>query len=376
MKVISDRQALVDAVSLISGVAVSRNATSPVVQCIKLTAADGLLQLAATDLEVGLRMAVEQVDVEEPGEVLIPADKLNQIVRACDDPTLTLSAEGSKTQLHIIGANSHFQVNGFNPEDAPVVRDFGDATVDCELDARVLYRLIHRTLFAAATEQTRYAINGVLFDRDGRKVRFVATDGRRLALATGDCNVREGGDKATCIVPVKALTLLGKLLGDPDGMVRVAIEENQVLFAIGEGPAASVLTSNLVEGAFPPFEDVIPRDQDKRVTFDPVSLSSAIRRAALLTNEESKGVRLSFRDQRLTLHSRAPELGEAEIELVLERYEGDPVEIGFNPNYLVDALKVVDGAEVMIELKAPNKPGVIRTGTDFTYVVMPVSLPG
>jgi DNA polymerase-3 subunit beta len=129
-----------------------------------------------------------------------------------------------------------------------------------------------------------------------------------------------------------------------------------------------------VEGAFPPFEDVVPKEQDKKVSFDATILISAIRRAALLTNEESKGVRLSFADDKLTLTSRAPEMGEATVEVKLDDYQGDPLEIGFNPNFITDALNVVDGGTVVIELKSPTKPGVLKTGPDFTYVIMPVNL--
>ena len=371
MKVMCDRGSLVEAVGLVNSVVVSRTPT-PVLQCIRLTAADGVLQLAATDLEVGLRLAVEQVEVQEDGEALVPADKLSQIVRACDDSTLSIHTEDHA--VHITGEDSHFKVFGYDVAEAPTVREFGDATVDCEIEAGILQRLVHRTLFAAAAEHSRYAINGVLFDRESRKLRLVATDGRRLAVANGDCTTIGERENATCIIPTKALNLIGKLINDPDVTVRIAVEESQVLFGFGDGAGSAVLSSNLVEGAFPPFEDVIPKDQDKRVTFDASSLSSAIRRAALLTNEESKGVRMTFGDKMLTLTSRAPEMGEAEIQVELEAYEGDPLEIGFNPGFIVDALKVVDGDTVMIELKAPNKPGVIKTGSDFTYVVMPVNL--
>jgi len=372
MKVICDRAALLEAVNLVGSVVLSRT-SSPVLLCVKLTAADGTLMLAATDNEVGLRLSMDQVDVQADGEALIPADKLAQIVRASDDPTLTIEAEkaGAST-VHIRGADSHFKVYGFDPKDAPQVRDLGKADVDCELRSDVLHELISRTLFAAAAEHSRYAINGVLFERDGKKIRMVATDGRRLAVARGECKASAG--KASCIIPTKALNLINKLTGDGDTMIRIALDDNQVIFSLGEGGDRAVLSSNLVEGAFPPFEDVIPKDLDKKVSFSPLSLSSAIRRAALLTNEESKGVRLSFADKVLTLTSRAPEMGEAEIQLDADSYEGDPLEIGFNPGYIIDALKVVDGAEVMIELKAPNKPGVIRTGSDFTYVIMPVNL--
>jgi len=369
MKVICDRAALTDAVSSVSGAVVSRT-PSPVLQCVKLSAEEGVLTLAATDLEVGLRLGVEQVEVQEPGEALIPADKLSQIVRACDDPTLTIETDDHA--VHIRGEGSHFKVYGYDPAEAPTVRDFSDLAVDAEIDAGSLQRLVARTLFAAAAEHSRYAINGVLYERTGNKIRMVATDGRRLALAKGSCHGNDG--QASCIIPTKALNLINRLIDDPEAPVRLAVEENQIIMQIGEGGDAAVLSSNLVEGAFPPFEDVIPKDQDKRVSFETARFANAIKRAALLTNEESKGVRLNFDDRKLTLTSRAPEMGEAEVELPAENYQGEPIEIGFNPGFITDALKMIDDNEVIIELKAANKPGVLRTESDFTYVVMPVNL--
>lgn len=371
MKVICDRAALLEAVSLITSVVPSRS-SSPVLLCVKLTAADGTLTLAATDNEIGLRLILEEVDVQEAGEALVPADKLAQIVRTSEDPTLTIEAEkpGLST-IHIRGADSHFKVYGIAPKEAREVRDFGDVEIDCTISTAVLRNLISRTLFAAAAEHSRYAINGVLFDRDGKKLRLVATDGRRLAVATGEC---KGEGKSSCIIPTKALNLLTKITDGDDTSVRIAIDGNQIVFGVGDSNEIAVLSSTFIEGAFPPFEDVIPRDLDKRVTFDAQTLASAFRRAALLTNEESRGVRMSFSDDTLTLTSRTPEVGEAEIHLEASNYEGEPLEIGFNPRYITDMLKVVDGAEVMIELKAHNKPGILRTGNDFTYVIMPVNL--
>ena len=375
MKVICDRAALVDAVNAAGSIVASRTPT-PVLKCLKLTASNadpsGLL-LSATDLEVGLRLGVDQVDVAEPGEAAIPADKLSQIARECDDPTLTIETDDHT--VHIRGAGSHFKVFGFDPGEFPPVRDFSDAEIDCEIPAGALQTLIGRTLFAAAVEHSRYAINGVLFERNGNRLRLVATDGRRLAMATGECTGGEG--TRSCIIPTKALKLVPKLVEETDAPVRLALDEHQVLFAFGdEGPPCvrAVLSSNLVEGAFPPFEDVVPKEQDKKVSFNAAILRSAIRRAALLTNEESKGVRLSFAEGKLTLTSRAPEMGEATVEVDLDDYQGDPLEIGFNPNFITDALNVVNGGEVIVELKSPTKPGVLRTGTDFTYVLMPVNL--
>ena len=375
MKVICDRAALVDALNTVGGIVANRTPT-PVLKCLKLTASNtdpsGLI-LTATDLEVGLRLGVAQVDVEEEGVAAIPADKLSQIARACEDPTLTIETEDHT--VHIRAAGSHFKVFGYDPSEFPPVRDFSEATVDCEIEAETLRKLITRTLFAAAVEHSRYAINGVLFERDGNQLRMVATDGRRLAMATGESKGGQG--KRTCIIPSKALKIVTKIIDDPEMPVRLAIEEHQILIAIGDPDSAcevAVLSSNLVEGAFPPFEDVVPTEQDKKVSFDAAILGSAVRRAALLTNEESKGVRMSFADDKLTLTSRAPEMGEATVEVDLDDYTGDPLEIGFNPSFITDALSVVNADKVIIELKSPNKPGVLRSGSDFTYVLMPVNL--
>ncbi len=236
-----------------------------------------------------------------------------------------------------------------------------------------------RTLFATARENSRYAINGVLLKRDGKRLEMVATDGRRLALARANLT---GPDKdarpISCIVPTKALGMLQKLIKEHEEPVQIAITDSQVHFSFGTAasPGRAMLASSLVEGTFPPYEDVIPRDQDKKVTFDKDLLSSAVRRAALLTNEESRGVRMAFdgKKKSVDLSSRAPEMGEAQVKVDVSSYEGEAIEIGFNPQFITDALKVIDQPEVILELKAPNKPGLIKSGNDFMYVVMPVNL--
>jgi len=370
MKLVCSRDALAEALAVAGSVVVSRT-PAPVLLCLKLEAKDGLLSVSATDTEIGLVLGVAEVDIREEGAALIPADKLNQIVRASGDDALTIEVD--KNIANIKGKDSKFKVFGFDPAEFPGVPTFEEGEVEFESTAGILRRLIGRTVFATAVENSRYAINGVLLERKGRHLRLVATDGRRLAVARGECSSPAEAD-ASSIIPTKALNVLSRLMSDPDEPVRVRRDRNQILFQVGDGPGAPVLSSNLVEGSFPPFEDVIPKDQDKRVEFDAGELTSAVRRAALLTNEESKGVRLAFADGSLTLSSRAPEMGEAEIKVDAASYQGDPIEIGFNPAYLTEALKHADAPSVLIELKAPNKPGVIKVDGDFTYVVMPVNL--
>lgn len=370
MKIVCDRSALVEALALARGVVASRSPT-PVLTCLKFSATAEGLTISATDGEAGLRLGVSSVEVKEPGDTLVPADKMEQVVRSLDgDETVTLETE--RTMVHVRGADSHFKIFGYEVRDFPGVREFPADVPGFTVEAGTLKKMIARTLFATAVENSRYAISGVLVERKGKKLRLVATDGRRLALAIGQCRGDDG--EMTAIVPGKTLNVVVRLLADPEANVRIVRQGSLLWFLVGEGADAACLSSTLVEGVFPPFEDVIPKDHDKRVTFDIGELAGAVRRAALLTNEESRGVRMAFAAGRLTLSSRAPEMGEAEVNVDLDQYEGEPIEIGFNPSQITDALKVIDGPQVILELKSSNKPGVLRSGNDFTYVVMPISL--
>ncbi len=369
MKVTCDRGALVESLTLVGGVVVART-PKPVLRCVKLSAQDGLLFLASTDLEVSVRVSTPRVEVTESGEALVPCDKLVQIVRESVDPTLELVVE--KDVAHIRGPDSHFQIYGQAVSDFPPDPQFtGDP--DFQINAGQLSQLIGKTIFAAARETSRYAMNGVLLEREGKKLTVVATDGRRLALAKGDCgSIKDSADTAkhAAIIPTKALHMLQRLFVDADQDVRVRIADNQIVF----GTDQMVLSSNLVEGNFPPYKDVVPKDGDRKATLNTEIFARAVRRAALLTTEESKGVRMAFTGDGLTISSRAPDLGEAEVRADVVSYEGEPVEIGFNPQFVLDALKVVDGDEVVLDLKAANKPGLMRSGSNFLYVVMPVNL--
>lgn len=384
MKAICERAALLEGVNLVSGVVAARS-PRPQLTCVKLDAMNGAsgpeLALSATDADLALTVRLGRVEVTEPGASLIPADKLRQIVSAEDnEPTLTIEADGDTA--HIKGEDAHFQLHGFAADEFPAIPTFrsiadADAKTIFTTTAGTLSGLITRTLFAAARENSRYAINGVLLVRDGKKLEMVATDGRRLAKCTATTEAKS--DPARCIIPSKALSMLLKLADEPEEPVHVAVTDSRAVFAFGDdaADARAILSTSLVEGTFPPYEDVIPKDQDIKVTFDRDVLASAVRRAALLTNEESRGVRLAFKgsSKSLEISSRAPEMGEARIGVDLTAYDGHDIEIGFNPTFITDALKVITDPEVIIELKAANKPGLVKSGGDFLYVVMPVNLP-
>lgn len=373
MKVICNRSALLEALTMAGNVVQART-PKPVLQCVKMTAADDKLTLAATDLEVAVRYSDAQVQIDQPGEALLPADKFRDIVRECVDDTLSIevsadpSSEGG-TFANIRGQDSHFKVFTQNASEFPPVPDF-EGEADFTLPGGQLKGLINQTLFAAAKESGRYNFNGVLTVVTGKKINLISTDGRRLAMAKGDLAVETTSkDGSKVIIPAKALNLIDKLINDPAESVGFQMRENQVIFHTEN----ATLTSNLVEGQFPPYEDVIPKDADKMMTAGTADFLSAVRRAALLTTEESRGVKLSFNKRGLVLTSRNPEAGEATVNFPC-KYEGDDVEIGFNPAFLVEALKVVDSDEVTLEMSAPNRPGLLKGGANFLYVIMPVNL--
>jgi DNA polymerase-3 subunit beta len=353
MKVTCDRAALTHWVQAASSVATQRS-PKPALACVKIDAEPDRMTLVATDLEVGIRIELAKMEVQEGGAALVPADRLHQILRELDADTVTLAAAEQETEITAPGAR--FKVLGDDPADFPNVPEW--------------------TLFATAREHTRYALNGVLWELQGAQLVMVATDGHRLSLVKGKCKAAEG-EKRTAIVPAKAIGLLERCLGmipEPTAAVRVALGEREILV---ESPAADggkwTVYSRLVDGHFPKYEDLIPKDYDKKVALPTEAFHAAVRRAALLTNEESRGVHVQLGQGELVLTSRAPEMGEAEVRMAAA-YDGESIEMVFNPLYLVDALKAIDAEEFQFAFKTNTKPGLITEGRLFKYVVMPVSV--
>lgn len=365
MKIEVSSQAFKEALGITSGVTPTRT-PKPALQCVLIKASKDSITLMTTDLEIGLRYHLTDVRVETEGEALVPAAKVTQIVRECEEDEV-LSVHLKDQTFHIYGKGSHFQVFSADPQEFPPVPEL-DGPADIELTGAQLRRLSQRTVFAAAKESTRYAIDGVLWDRSGDQLRLVATDGRRLALAS--CTV-EGKTtwEGQVIVPSKAMSLLGRIVTDPEERFAVKFLSNQILLK----SSRVTVSSTLVEGHFPKYQDIIPTDGDRRACFRTEGMLRAVRRAALLTSEESRAVRFRFDEGKLVMTSRAPQQGEATVELDLS-YEGEPLEIGFDPAYLTDMLKITESKELQWELKESNRPGVFKDGQEFLYVVMPVSL--
>lgn len=366
MKILCDRAVLATAVQLAQQ-AVATRAAVPALSCIKLTAKDGRLTLQAADKDIAVEVPVAAVEVKEAGEALVPAKKLAEVVGECEGATV--SFEVVKHTLTIKAERMKFSILGFDPKEFPSPKD-PVAKTEFTVPAETLRRLIVRSVFAAATENTRFAMGGVYMERKAKRLRLVATDGRRLVVTKGDCSSATDGD-TVAIVPTKAMNLLNRLASQPDDAVQVAKLDGRLSFTVGEGPEAAKLVTNLIEGTFPPFEDVIPKEHDRKVTCDVQQLLASVRRAGILTTEQSKGVKMGFSATELKISGSSPDVGEAEISMPLTGFQGQPIEIIFNPGYVTEALRLVDSPEITLEMKASNKPGVFRVGQEFTYVVMP-----
>lgn len=363
MKAICNRASLLEALQVTSA-AITPRTPKPALQCVLVDCQKEGLTVIATDLQVGIRYRLEQVEVKEPGQGLIPADRFLAIVRECPDDTLSVEIKDNVCRIET--SDSHFTLNTSEVEGFPAVKE-ADGQDGLKIKAGLLRGMIRRTIFAVAKESSRYAINGVLWASEGKKLMMVATDGRRLAQAQAELISGETG--TTAIVPTKTMSLLERCLVEAEEQVSVGFQENRIVMVL---PRVTI-SSTLVEGTFPKYDEVIPHDNTVKVKFKTEALVSAFRRAALLTTENSQGVKMQFSKNRLVLTGRAAETGEGKVELAIE-YDYDDLEVGFNPHYVLEALRVVGAEEITLELKATNTPGVLRSGEDFLYVVMPVSL--
>lgn len=366
MKVQFNRLALAEALSLLTSVVPSRT-PKPILRCVRFDAQSDCVHIYATDLEVGMNYVLTEVQVIEQGQAVLAADRLSAIVRESMDDVLTLEVDDNTCEIK--GSDSHFTIYGQDPDQFPNVPG-QDGQPDIEVGLQELKRGIKQCLFATAKESSRYAINGVLWEIKGRKLLLVATDGRRLAQTSVHLTTAPDSEEGlSMIVPSKTMALMEKLGGDGKEKVAIQLVGSQILMSC----SLVSISSNLVEGNFPKYEDIIPKDFDKQIMLNSEAVASAVRRASLLASEETKGIKLSISDNSLMFSGRAPEAGAAEINMAID-YSGEPISMGFNPQFLTDALRVIQTEEFELDLGQPDRPGLIRSGTEFLYVLMPINL--
>jgi DNA polymerase-3 subunit beta len=367
MKAYCHREGLLSACQL-AGVAVAARDVKPILKNIKAIVENDRCILMATDLEIGVRLDVRSVKVDEPGEAILPAARTTAILREATDEELLVEATADACVVR--GQFNEFEMPSEDPANFPDIPQFTDDKYH-ELTAGDLRQMIHRTIFAAATENQRYAVTGVLWELEGDQAKLVATDGRRLALCEGPAKAHGGHTTKgqTPVVPTKAMSLLERVLQEPEEVVRIALRPNEVLMKTER----AMIYSRLVEGRYPNYRQVFPQKQTVKVQLKVGPFQTAVRQAAIMTDDQTKRVVFAFAKKKLTLEARGQESGRSKVELPLE-YDGKPLEISFDPKYVLDLLRVLEpDAELTLELVDAASPALFRSGPSYSYIVMPLS---
>ncbi len=365
MKFTAVREALLKPLQAVIGV-VERRQTMPILANVLLVAKDGKLAVTATDLEVEL-VAQAEVEINGPGEVTVPGRKLLDICKALPEKaSLSIALSGEK--LSIKSGRSKFTLTTLPAADFPTVDDI-DAGQTIGLPQATLCKLLDKTHFSMAQQDVRYYLNGLLVETNGKHLRAVATDGHRLAL----CQVVLKGKKMPeqqVIVPRKGVLELQRLMSG-EGKVDLQLGSNHIRIELD----GIRFTSKLIDGRFPEYERVIPQDTSNQLSADRALFRGALQRTAILSNEKYRGIRLIIRDNGIVLQAHNPEQEEAEEELEV-KYKGDDIEIGFNVNYLLDALGAIESDEVTLSVVDSNSSCLMcEPGKDdCKYVVMPMRL--
>ena len=365
MKLTCNREGLSSAFQVASGV-VPQRSPRPILRSVKLEI-DGPTSatLLATDLELGIRYSISGIEADSTGQLLLPVGETMAILREMNDPTLSLRvADGG---VIIEGSSSRFELATEDPLQFPDVPAMGDEPAH-KIKAGVLTNMIRRTAFACASENSRYALHSVLVEFEESRMKFVATDSKRLALMPGAVEIAGEAPEGNWLLPPKVLQLLTRVLQDPEEEVQIVLHENDALFRTGK---VTVYT-RLVEGRFPRYQDVFPAEVKYRIPLPVGQFHAVVRQSRILTNDESRGVDLRFADGEVRLQSRAAQLGQSEVKMPIG-YTGDPVEVTYDPHLLIDALKVLDPEEeVTLELPDNRRASVFRTRDDYAYVVAPL----
>ena len=346
--------------------AVNDRSALPILANILLETKGNALWLTATDLDVGIRFQAVLREDPGAGAITLPARRLTSLVRELPDEGVLIEAKKNHAATLSCGT-SQFRIQGLPPEDFPMFPELEREAV-VTVSPSVLSGLITRTVFAMSMEETRFILNGALLKVQGTTITLVATDGRRLAVATGA--VTAAGRDLTVVVPAKTIRELNRLLdGFADEQVTIApLKDNQLLFEFGD---VAIIT-RLIDGQFPPYESVVPPSSTTTLTAKRQLLAAAIRRVSLMTTATSQAVVFELAANKLVISKESPELGSAREELDVA-YNGPAMSLAFNPEFWLDVLKVLAVEDVVIELTASDKPAVIRM-PEFVYIVLPMKL--
>jgi len=361
------RSSLLSELNLVQGV-IERKTTIPILSNILIEASGSQIGITATDLDVSICCGCE-AEIAAEGTMTVSARRLFDIVRLLPEDSDIRFSLLENDWVEVRSGSSEYKVVGLPKENFPSIPQSPAANLS--VPGNVLRGMIQRTMFAITQEESRYSLNGALLVLTPQEIRMVATDGHRLALVSAPGDFPGIETELRSLIPRKTLVELQKLIGDQELFLDFARDENHLFFSVG----TRRLVSRILAGQFPNYEMVIPKDNDKSVVADAKAVGEGVRRVAVMSDDKMRAVRMSFTEGVVEMTASSAEAGEAR-EVVSVEYQGQPLEIGFNPQYILDFLGAAGAASVSILLKDGETQAMFMpanaTEISYRYVVMPM----
>ncbi len=367
MKLTTGRDALFTQLQTVTRAASTRSAIQAL-SGVQVLAGPTGIELRATDMEIGLRVPLDGEVVRE-GAVVLPARLLVDVVRALPGSEVSVELRPAEQDVELKGGNATFHIRTLRLEDFPPFPD-ADEGERVSVPADAFVATIAKVVRSASRDETRPVLTGILVSAAESELRMVATDSYRLAVKETALEAPLDGT-IEANVPNRALQELTRIVGASDGEpLQVSVRTNQVVFAVG----GTVLSSRLIDGQFPNYRQLLPDAYEHELRLTAGEVTDVVRRIALLAQKNAP-LRLAFAEGELTVSARTPDIGEAS-ETIPVPFSGEPLEIGFNPDFLRDGLESVDSGDVLLKLISPLRPGLLSAadGSGFVYLLMPIRL--
>lgn len=365
MKISVDKEIFLQIISKAQNI-INPKASLPILSNILLeNSGSNKIKVTATDLDIGIISQIATA-VQEPGAITVPAKKFFEIIRELPEGKIEITVKKNNS-VNIESGGCFFKLMGLPKEEFPQLPDFKNKDI-LQFNQVDLLNMLELTSFAISHDETRYILNGILFEIENQVLRMVATDGRRLATITKKAISSDASKKQSIIIPTKAIHELMRNISQAEEDVSFIVAENQVLFEIGN----TAIISRLIEGEFPNYKQVIPSNNPHKAKIDRLLFLAALRRASLLTTTDYQSVRLELFKNKMIVSKSTPDLGESREELPME-YSGKEMVIGFNPFYITEALKNLKVPEILMEFNEPDKPVLLRQ-EDYLYIVLPMKI--
>jgi len=367
LKISIDRDGLLTQLQTVARVASSRTAIQAL-SGIQIAALGGICELRATDTDVGLRVPIE-ANILREGVIVLPGRLLVDVVRALPAPTVSFELRAAEQDVELVSGNATFHIRTLRAEDFPPFPEPGsdDAVL---LPSEVFVSTALKVAGSASRDETRPVLTGILVSASERELRMVATDSYRLSIKETQlaAPLAKGFEVN---VPARALQELARIASHTeDEDIRITVRQNQILFEVGR----VVLSSRLIDGQFPNYRQLVPDTFEHELKVSAVEIADVVRRVSLLA-QKTAPLRLAFSPGELTVSSQTPDVGEARESLPVA-FQGEPIEIGFNPEFLRDGVEAIGEGDLLLKLISPLRPGLIEAadGSGFRYLIMPIRL--